>query len=124
MKSSVLTRSSGLLAGILAVAGFIHLIRPEVFEPAMPTYLSAHRELILLTGGLELTAAIGLCLSPLRRITGYSLVAYFIAILPAHVHVAWNGIPMFGISHPALLWGRTAFQSVFILWAWQIARRA
>jgi uncharacterized membrane protein len=48
-------------------------------------------------------------------------VAYFIAILPAHVHVAWNGIEMFGIRDPRLLWGRLVFQAVFVAAAYRLA---
>ncbi len=111
-----------LLSVILALAGVVHLVNPEVFVPAMPPWIPWHRPLILLTGGLEIAAAAGLWIKPLGRLTAWCLVAYFVAILPAHYHVASQGISMFGISSPALLWGRMAFQSVFIYAAYRLAQ--
>ena len=36
-----------LLAGILAVSGTIHLVKPEVYKPLMPAFVPKHREVIL-----------------------------------------------------------------------------
>ena len=77
-------------------------------------YLPWHRELILLTGGLELAAAVGLGTRRFRRTTAWWLIAYFVAILPAHFHVAINRVPMFGVDDPLWLWGRIPFQAVFL----------
>ena len=112
---------SFLLAMILAIAGILHLMEPRAFLPVMPPYLPAPLFLIYFTGVLELFAAMGLRNANLRRTAALGLVAYFVAITPAHVHVAVNQIPMFGVADPAFLWGRLAFQLVFIAWAWRIA---
>ena len=111
-----------VMSGILAGAGVVHLVAPEVFLPAMPPYLPGHLAIIYVTGGLELAAAVGLWVHRLRRLTAWCLVVYFIAILPAHVHVAWNGIEMFGIREPLLLWGRLVFQVVFVAAAYRLTR--
>lgn len=109
-----------VMSGILAVAGVVHLVAPDVFMPAMPPYLPGHLTMIYVTGGLELAAVVGLWVPRLRRLTAWCLVAYFVAILPAHVHVAWNGIEMFGIRDPVLLWGRLVFQAVFVAAAYRL----
>ena len=101
----------------------VHLVRPAVFLPAMPPYIPWHWELIYLTGALELLAAAGLWIPAIQRLTAWCLVAYFIAILPAHIHVACNGIAMFGIRDPALLWGRLVFQAVFVAAAYRLTRK-
>ena len=49
-----------VLAGIFAVSGTVHLVKPELYEPIMPTRLPAHRELILGSGVAELALAAGL----------------------------------------------------------------
>lgn len=110
-----------MMSLILAVAGTVHLIQPELFLPAMPPYLPFPIPLIYFTGLLELFAAAGILAPRLRRLTGLCLVAYFIAILPAHFHIASNSISMFGITDPRVLWGRLVFQGVFIYWAYWIA---
>jgi len=112
---------SFLLALVLAVAGLVHLMEPGGFLPLMPPYLPWPKFLIYFTGVLELFAAMGLRSPALRRTTALWLIAYFCAIMPLHFHVAVNSIPMFGNDSPAFLWGRIAFQLVFIGWAYRIA---
>lgn len=114
----LLVKSMSLL---LLIAGGVHLISPEVFLPAMPPYLPFHLPLICFTGILELMAAVGLVIKKYRRVTGFSLVAYFIAILPAHFHIAIHSVSLFGITDPVVLWGRLVFQSVLIYGAYRIA---
>jgi uncharacterized membrane protein len=48
------------LAGILATSGMVHLARPQVYEPIMPAFVPAHREVIYASGVLELACAAGL----------------------------------------------------------------
>jgi uncharacterized membrane protein len=122
--ASFLSRSgplSFLLALVLAVAGLVHLMEPGAFLPFMPPYLPQPVFLIYFTGVLELFAAVGLRSPGLRQKTAWWLVAYFVALWPVHFHVAANSIPVFGLASPAFLWGRTAFQIVFIAWAAWIA---
>jgi len=38
------------LAGIFAVSGVVHLVRPETYEPIMPDFVPAHREVIYASG--------------------------------------------------------------------------
>ncbi len=110
------------MSTILLAAGLVHLLMPGLLLPAMPPYVPWHAALVLITGVIELAAAITLWVPALRQATAWGLVAYFVAILPAHVHVAWHQIPMFGIRSPALLWGRLLLQSVFILAAYRLTR--
>lgn len=105
-----------LLSFILLAAGIAHFIIPQKFVVAMPNYLPYHLELIYLTGLIELIFVVTLNMKKFQKITCYLLSAYFVAILPAHIHVSINHITMFGISNPYLLWARTAFQVVFIIW--------
>ncbi len=108
------------LSLILLVAGIAHFMVPNLFLVAMPPYIPWHKELIFLTGVLEVIFAVGLTIDKTRYLASVLTACYFIAILPAHIHVSVNGIEMFGISSPILLWMRTFFQSVFIYWAWSL----
>jgi uncharacterized membrane protein len=111
-----------MMSAVLFIAGITHLALPSLFLPAMPPYIPFHLELIYLTGTLEFLFALGLLNKEMRRASALLLMLYFIAILPAHIHVSLNGIEMFGITNKFLLWIRTVFQSVFIYWAWRIAK--
>jgi uncharacterized membrane protein len=108
---------------ILVLAGITHLVAPEVFMKAMPNYIPYHRFIIYFTGFTEILIAIGLLVPSLKKVSAYTLVAYFVAILPAHFHIALNGIEMFGYDSPYVLWGRTAFQLVFIYWAYSLSKQ-
>ncbi len=109
-----------LLAIILLVAGVIHLIKPQAFMVAMPPYIPFHHATIILTGILEIIFAIGLVFERTRNLSATLTALYFLAIIPAHLHIAINLIPMFGVTSPMILWGRVLFQFVFIRWAWWI----
>lgn len=106
------------LISILTIAGIAHFIIPEKFIVAMPPYIPFHLEMIYLTGVIEIIFAIALFLRKTRYLTSILTALYFLAILPAHIHVAMNNVEMFGISSPLLLWVRTAFQPVIIYWAY------
>ena len=56
-----------LLAGIFTVSGVVHLARPRTYEPLMPDWVPAHREVILGSGVAELACAAGLLAAPTRR---------------------------------------------------------
>ncbi len=109
-----------LMIIILLIAGIFHFIYPGLFLIAMPPYIPYHQPIVYFTGIVEIVLAIGLMVKKYRSLSSRILALYFVAIIPAHIHVSLNQIKMFGISSPILLWGRTAFQSVFIYWAWKL----
>lgn len=107
---------------VLAIAGAVHLLKPEIYLPVWPPYIPAALPLIYFTGVCELAAAVGIWKPSLRRITGWCLVVFFLAILPIHFHMALNQIPLFGMSHPLALWLRIPFQGVFLYLAYRLTR--
>lgn len=112
------------LAFLLFVAGLTHLIQPTAFMPAMPPLFPAPEVAIVLTGFLEILSALALFYRPWRRLVALWLAVYFASLIPVHLYVAWNDIPMFGMGHPAFLWVRTLLQAPLVYWAWHIAQRA
>lgn len=112
-----------LLAFVLFVAGIAHFIQPERFMVAMPPYIPFHYPIIILTGVIEIILALGLLVPKFIKLSAYVTAIYFAALIPAHIHVSINSIEMFGIKSPAVLWARTAFQAVFIYWAFIIGKK-
>jgi len=112
-----------ILAIFLLLAAISHFLVPQLFLPAMPPYIPWHHEIIFLTGVLEIFFAIGLIYHRTIKLTSYLLIAYLIAIIPAHIHVSLNEISIFGINSPFLLWARTFFQFVFIYWAYSCGKQ-
>jgi uncharacterized membrane protein len=78
-----------VLAVFYAVAGVIHLIRPEPFLTIMPTWVPAPYAVVLLTGVAEILGAIGLVQpfsKPLRRAAGWGLALYALCVWPANIN--------------------------------------
>lgn len=74
----------------MAGMGLLHLAAPKVFAPAMPSYLPAHRELILLSGAVELVAGLS-TMHPRTRSFGRRLAAAtIVGVFPANVEMAMH----------------------------------
>lgn len=111
-----------LLSMTLIIAGTIHLLDPYSFINAIPLFVPFKMEIIYLTGYLEFILAIGFFIQRIRSAIAVSTAIYFALLIPIHIYVSWNNIPMFGISDPLLLWARTLFQLIFIWWAYSLRK--
>lgn len=72
----------------MAGMGVLHLTAPKVFAPAMPSYLPAHRELILLSGAVELVAGVCTMHPRTRRFGRLLAAATIVGVFPANVEMA------------------------------------
>lgn len=107
-----------LLSVVYFTVGCIHLRSPEAFLPIVPAWVPSPRETILLTGVCEIIGAVALFVPRLRWLAGLALAAYAVAVYPANIKHALDGVKVGGT---ALGWGyhapRLAFQPVFVWWA-------
>jgi uncharacterized membrane protein len=105
--------------------GSQHFITPQTFVDIMPPYLPWHLELVLISGLFEVLGGVGLLVDRTRQMAAWGLIALFICVFPANVHMALNDIPFMGQHVPDVLrWGRLPFQLVFIAWAYWYTRTA
>ena len=78
-----------LLGAFYALAGYLHIARPEPFLSIMPPWVPAHDMVVLGTGVAELLGAIAL-LQPfstdLRKAGGIGLALYAVCVFPANIH--------------------------------------
>ncbi len=105
-----------LLAALFVAAGVAHFTRAEFYEKAMPDYIPAHRELVLLSGVFEILGGLGLLLPRTRRAAAWGLIALLVAVFPANLHMALNPERFPNIPEWAL-WVRLPLQIPLILWA-------
>jgi uncharacterized membrane protein len=110
-------------AGMIA-AGANHFASPDFYMPMMPPYLPAHRELVYLSGLAEIALGVGVLVPRTRRLSAWGLIALFVAVFPANLHIALHDIPLGGAEQGAGVWNwvRLPFQAVFIAWAWWFTR--
>jgi uncharacterized membrane protein len=110
-----------VLAAPFVGSGVLHLLRPEVFMKIMPPYLPAHRELVLLSGVIEVGLGVLLLVRATRRGAAWGLIALLIAVFPANVfmyqHPEVSNVPT------AALLIRLPVQGLLILWAYAYTRR-
>ena len=85
-------RSCRILAGIFTVSGIVHLVRPAVYEPIMPAWVPAHREVILGSGVAELALAAGLMVPRTRSLAGWGSLALLVGVYPANVKMATDAM--------------------------------
>jgi uncharacterized membrane protein len=88
MTTSPLTRDIKALSGIFAISGALHLAKPEVYEPIVPSLVPAHREVVLASGVAELLCAAGLLHPRTRRVAGWASAALLLAVYPANIKMA------------------------------------
>ncbi|GAB2753324.1 DoxX family protein [Nocardioides salsibiostraticola] len=81
------TRSTQLLAGIFAVSGTIHLVKPGVYRGLMPKWVPKHREVIIGSGVAELVLAAGLLVPATRKVAGWGSVGLLVGVFPANVQM-------------------------------------
>lgn len=82
------SRDLHVLAGIFTVSGVVHLVAPKLYEPIMPSWVPAHREVIVGSGVAELACAAGLMLPATRRAAGWASLAVLLGVYPANFQMA------------------------------------
>src|SRR3954451_5336994 len=105
-----LPRSSRFLVGAFVSSGAVHLARPQVYEPLMPAWVPAHREVILGSGVAELVCAVGMALPPTRRVAGWASAALLLAVWPGNLKMALDSTRSSSTAFKVAAWGRVPLQ--------------
>lgn len=108
-----------ILAICIVVAGILHFVVPVPFIRIVPGFLPYPAALVYISGVIEIGLGIALLIPPISHLAAWGLVALFIAVYPANLNMAINGIEIAGI--PNTWWFqaiRLPFQFVLIAWAY------
>jgi uncharacterized membrane protein len=113
-----LRRIALLAAAILYIsAGIAHLWYPAPFVRFVPSFVPWPLAAVYISGIAEIAGGAGLLWPPVRRAAVWGLVALLIAVFPANIHMALNGIQVTATPLPAwILWARLPLQIVLIWW--------
>ncbi|MBV7257223.1 DoxX family protein [Pacificimonas sp. WHA3] len=107
-----------LLTAIYLYVGIAHLRTPEPFLAIMPQWVPFPQQVVALTGIWEIIGAVLLMTPKFRRAAGWMLAAYAVAVYPANIRHAVEGLEVNGVT---LDWRyhvpRLLFQPVFVWWA-------
>lgn len=112
-----------LTVGMVSV-GVMHFTNPAFFEAIVPPMLGDARLLVSVSGVFEVLGGLGLILPQTRRAAAWGLILLFIAVFPANIYMAVEGIqPDPNVTvEPWMAWARLPFQFVFIAWAYLFTR--
>lgn len=111
----------GLFAFLYIFSGIKHFTDPDLYIGMMPPYIPLHRELVYLSGVIEIALG-ALALVPAYRIkAAWAVIAMLIAFMPVHIHMALHAelYPEIGAT---ALYIRIPVQGLFILWAYWMTR--
>jgi len=110
------------LAGVFAVSGTLHLVRPEVYEPLMPDLVPAQREVIYASGVAELLCAAGLLHPRTRKVAGWASAALLLAVYPANLKMAGDAARSRSTRFKTIAYGRLPLQIPLVRIALRAAR--
>ena len=111
----------GLVAAF-TVSGVTHLVRPETFEPLMPAWMPAHREVILASGIAELVCAAGILHPRTRKAAGWASAALLVAVFPGNVKMATDAQKTHNTTYQRTTLARLPMQVPLIRAALKAAR--
>jgi uncharacterized membrane protein len=119
-----LSPSSKFLVGAFVASGAIHLAKPAVYEPLMPAWVPAHREVILASGVAELVCALGMVVPRTRRVSGWASAALLLGVWPGNLQMALDSNRSKSTAFKVAAWGRMPLQVPMIRAAIAAARSA
>ena len=117
-----LRHDAKVVVGAFLVSGAVHLVRPETYEPLMPSWIPAHREVILASGVAELAGAAGMLFPPTRRLAGLASAALLVAVFPGNVKMALDAAKGRNSTFKAVTLARLPLQLPLIRGAWRAGR--
>ncbi len=112
-----------VLAGVMVFAGVSHFTNFEFFVAIVPPYLPWHAALVYISGVAEIAGGVGLLVPRTRRAAAWGLIALYVAVFPANIHMAVNNVqPGDTAIDPMMLWLRLPLQAIPIAWAYWFTR--
>jgi len=121
------------LAGKIALAATLlftslgHLIYTKGMVLMLPDFIPLKKEMIYVTGLLEVIGAFGLFIPSLSRLTGMLLIVFFLLILPTNIYASIKHLnyetATFDGKGPGYLWFRIPFQLLLIGWTYYFVLR-
>ena len=93
----ILRNITGFLLGIPFVwIGYDHFVRPEIFDPIVPSYLGFPRFWTLSSGVLEILLGIGIMIPLSRRLAARLLTLFLFCVYLANLNMWLNDVPFNG----------------------------
>lgn len=117
-----LRRDGKILIGSFVVSGIVHLVKPDVYEPLMPSWVPMHREVIIYSGVAELALAAGMALPPTRKLAGLASAGLLAGVYVGNLKMAADAAKTDNTAFKVAAFGRLPMQFPMIRAALRAAR--
>ncbi|TMM57317.1 DoxX family membrane protein [Maribacter algarum] len=109
-----------LLSIFLIYAGIQHFLKPEFYEPFVPTFLPAKTMMVYASGIVEIVLGVLMFIPKYTKLGATGVILLMLIFLPIHISDVFSDIPAIGNHDAALI--RLPFQFLFIAWAYAVRR--
>jgi uncharacterized membrane protein len=110
------------MAVMMVFTSIGHFIYTRGMAMMLPSFIPFKKEVVYLTGMLEIASAAGLLIPATRTITAWLLIIFFTVLTPANINAAIKHLNMekgtYDGSGPKYLWFRVPLQVLFIGWVY------
>ena len=110
------------MAVMMVFTSIGHFIYTRGMAMMLPSFIPFKKEVVYLTGMLEIASAAGLLIPATRTITAWLLIIFFTVLTPANINAAIKHLNMekgtYDGSGPKYLWFRVPLQVLFIVWVY------
>ncbi len=110
------------MACMLVFTAIGHFVFTEGMSAMLPDFFPKKKELVLITGLMEIALGVGLVLPQYKYVSAWMLIVFFVLLLPVNIRAAIEHINYqtgelngHGISY---LWFRVPLQLFFVLWVY------
>ncbi len=115
---NLMKRRQFILAMLMIADGFMHFYNTNFYVNIMPGYLPYPKLLVLVSGLTAMELGLMMLWKRTRKVAVWGMIAYFVAVFPANVHIALHP-EIFPSLSAWSAWGRLPFQGVFVYCAWR-----
>ena len=102
---------------MLIIAGLMHFVKPKAYIRIMPRYLPNHKLLVYASGIVEIGLGLALCITSLKTIAVYGIIAMLTIFLLVHFYMLSGEKESAGIPKWILIL-RIPLQFGLMYWAW------
>lgn len=106
------------LFGLLfIVAGLTHFTKPKMYLRIMPSYIPAHKTIVMLSGIAEMALGFLLLNPDTQATAALGIIILLVLFIPVHIYMLHNEKASMKLPK-WILWLRLAIQFALIYWAY------
>ncbi len=121
-KADIFLSGRVAMACMLVLTGTGHFLFTKGMVLMLPDFIPAREAVVLVTGILEIVAAVALLSSFVPVLTGWLLIIFFLLILPSNIYAAIHHVNLKTATYdgagPLYLWFRVPLQLLYTGWVY------